>query len=85
MARRVWIIARKDKIEDSDIASALLNGCPEIANGVPPALVGIVGALPCAYEEPEPPKPEPVRDLAAEIDQIRVDIASIKVSLVKVV
>jgi len=75
MARRVWIIAKKDKVEDSDIADATLNGCPEIANGIPPALEGIIGALPCVYEEPEPPIPEPPRDLAAELDEIKAKIA----------
>ena len=58
MARRVWIVAKKDRIEDTDITDALLNGCPEIANGIPPALEGIITEvmLPCAYEEPELPK-----------------------------
>jgi hypothetical protein len=59
MRRRVWIIPRKDKIEDSDIASATLNGCPEIANGIPPALQGIISErqLPIVYEEPETSPP----------------------------
>lgn len=68
MARRVWVIARKDEIEQPDIDDALLNGCPEIANGIPAALQGTLsqGQLPCAYEEPESPKPI---DWQAEWDQ----------------
>lgn len=79
MGRRVWIIARKDQIEQSDIDDAKLNGCPEIANGIPPALQGIVtGALPCVFEEPEPPTIEPPRDLAAEIDKITARVQKLE-------
>jgi len=59
MARRVWIIAKKEEVEQSDIDDAIFNGCPEIANGIPPALKDIVSEaqLPLAYEEPIPPEP----------------------------
>lgn len=77
MARRVWIIAKKDKIEDSDIADASLNGCPEIANGIPPALEGLIGALPCVYEEPAIPEPIPPRDLATEVDSLTATVNQI--------
>ena len=86
MARRIWIIAKKDKVEDSDIADAKLANCPEIVNGIPPALTGIIteSSLPMAYEEVEPKPSEPVRDLAKEIDQLKAEVASLKakVSLV---
>jgi len=62
MPRRIWIIAKKEQVEQSDINDAKANNCPEIANGIPPALEGIVtdDMLPYAYEEPEaPPIPEP--------------------------
>lgn len=61
MARRIWIIARKDRVEQSDIDDAKTNNCPEIANGIPPALEGMVteDMLPHAYEEPTLPEPEP--------------------------
>ena len=70
MPRRGWIIAQKEMVEQSDMDDAKLNGCPEIANGIPPALQAILseGQLPYAYEEPEPPKPEPVIDWQAEWD-----------------
>ncbi len=84
MSRRVWIIAQKDKVEDSDIANASLNGCPEIANGIPPALKGIIPEkqLPYAYDEPLPVMETPlVRDLVAEIDQIKADIQVIRIKV----
>lgn len=62
MPRRLWIIAKKDKVKPADIDSAVLNGCAEVANGIPPALRDIIseGQLPIAYEEPpDPPLPEP--------------------------
>ena len=61
MARRIWIIPQKPKVEQSDIDDATLNGCPEIANGIPPALQDILSEwqLPYAYEEPTLPEPEP--------------------------
>lgn len=76
MPRRVWIIAKKGKIEQSDIDDAKAHNCPEIANGIPPALrdKGIFEEmLPLAYEEPEsPPPPEPIdlKALKAKVDDI---------------
>lgn len=63
MSRRIWIIPKKDVIEQSDIDNAKLNGCPEIANGIPLALQDIIseGLLPSVYDEPEPPIPDPPR------------------------
>jgi len=80
MARRVWIIAKKDKIEDNDIASAQLNGCAEIANGIPPALEGIISKfqLPIAYEEPEVPPPPKPRDLEAELDDLKAKVKELE-------
>lgn len=62
MGRRVWTIAEKDKVEQSDIDDARANNCPEIVNGIPPALFGVVleADLPTAYEEPESVEPEPI-------------------------
>lgn len=61
MGRRVWVIAKKDQVEQSDLDDAKANNCPEIANGIPPALQHILseGQLPYAYEEPTLPEPEP--------------------------
>jgi hypothetical protein len=77
MTRRVWVIAKKDKVEQSDIDNALLNNCSEILKGIPPALLDILseGQLPYAYEEPEAPKLEPLRDPLIEIDEIKAKIA----------
>lgn len=77
MARRIWIIAKKEEVEPSDIADAKANNCPEVANGIPPNLKDVVdeGSLPIAYEEPEPEPPEPPRDLAAEMDEVKDKIA----------
>ena len=54
MGRRIWIIPEGEEITDEVRASAQLNGCPEIAIGIPPVFNGKVGALPCVYEEPDP-------------------------------
>ena len=61
--RRVWIIAEKTVPEQSDLDDAQLNGCPEVVNGIPLALQGVIsaGQLPYAYEEPVEPLPEPPR------------------------
>ena len=68
MARRIWIIAEKEAIEQEDIDAANLNNCPEIANGIPPALVGIVVPedLPCVHVE-TPVAPEPPHEVHAAI------------------
>jgi len=75
MARRIWIIAKKPEIEQSDIDDATLNGCPEIANGIPPVLGEILSnkKLPCVYEEPALPS-TPARDLAAEVTALQLKI-----------
>ena len=76
--RRVWIIAKREQVEESDIADALLNGCPEIANGIPPALEETLSPdqLPIAFEEPEPLPPELTRNLIKEIDALRQLVAA---------
>ena len=62
MPRRVWIIDKKDQLEQKDYDDATPNGCPEIVNGIPPVLIGVIteDLLPCAYEEQPPPPPEPI-------------------------
>lgn len=77
MARRIWIIPKKDKIVGWDYEDAKLANCPEIVNGIPPRLEGIIREqdLPMAFEEPEYPPPPKPRDLAAEIDEIKAKIA----------
>lgn len=80
MPRRVWIITKQDKVKDSDKADALLNGCTEIANGIPPVLQGVIseGQLPYVFEGPETPPDEPPRDLAAEIDELKARVAHLE-------
>ena len=80
MARRVWIIQKKEQVEQSGIDAATANNCPEIANGIPPALAGIIteAMLPCAYEEPEhlhEPKP---RDLLVEMDEFKARVEKLE-------
>lgn len=84
MSRRVWIIAKKDQVEQSDFDDAKLNGCPEIANGIPPALQHILSEeqLPYAYEEPEPPLPEPPRSTHLSILEA-VDTSQAKPARIK--
>ena len=83
MARRVWIIPRKDKLEQRDFDEALLNGCPEIANGTPPAFQGIVveAMLPYAYQEPEALPPPELRNLGAEVDNLKAEVDSAKMQV----
>lgn len=71
MARRIWIIKRKDKVEKSDIDAAKAHNCPEVVNGVPPALQSILSEsdLPLAYKEPETLTPP--LDFPAEIDSLK--------------
>ena len=78
MGRRIWVIPNKDQIKDTDLADAVLNNCPEIANGIPPSLIGIIKALPCAYEETEPPPSEPPRDFATEIDSLKTRVEKLE-------
>ncbi len=80
MGRRIWIISKKDKVEQSVIDAAIAHNCPEIAKGIPPALEGIVDEanLPMVYEEPEAVKPEPVRDLATRVSELEARIATLE-------
>jgi len=71
--RRVWVVAKKDELEQADFNDAQANDCPEIANGIPPALADIIteGMLPCAYEEPAPePIPEPIPSLSIHLARL---------------
>ena len=54
MGRRIWIVPKDTEITDEVKEEAELNGCSEIALGIPPILEGKVGVLPCVYEEPDP-------------------------------
>ncbi len=85
MARRIWVIAKKETVEQSDIDDANLNNCSEVVNGIPPALQEILseGLLPIAYEEPMLPESEPPRDLAAEVTAQKAEIDELKARLVK--
>ena len=77
MARRIWIVSEDTEIDEGVLADASANNCPEIAQGIPPSLSDILTEemLPCVYEESELPPPEPMRDLAAEIDEIKALLA----------
>lgn len=70
MGRRIWIVKQKEALEEQDFKDAERNNCPEIINGIPPALQYIVHDfdLPCAYEEPEPLPPPVAIDFQAEFD-----------------
>ena len=80
MARRIWIITKKDELGQSDRDDALDNNCPEIVNGIPPALINIISEndLPCTYEEPEAPLPEPPRDLIKELHELKAKLATLE-------
>lgn len=83
MARRVWVVKQKERLEQKDIDDGLAHNCPEIVIGIPPALQYVVHDfdLPCVYQEPEPVKPEPPRNILKEIDGIKADVADIKTHL----
>ncbi len=53
--RRIYIIPKEANPKDF-IAEALARNCPEIVQGIPPRLEGVVfpDRLPTIYEEPEP-------------------------------
>ncbi|GAH96258.1 unnamed protein product [marine sediment metagenome] len=73
MARRIWIVARGTEITQEVIDDAIAQNCPEIVNGIPPALEGIIdeASLPIAFEEPEPPlPPEPTPPHSTHISTI---------------
>ena len=76
MGRRIYIIPKSMSIKDA-IEDARLANCGEIVSGVPPVLADVIdeASLPVVFEEAElEPSPEP-RDLAAEVDEIKVKIA----------
>lgn len=83
MARRIWIVPRKDQIEQSNIDAAIASNCPEIVNGIPPALSGIINeaSLPMAYEEPESPAPKPIIDPIAKILELEKKIKELETRL----
>lgn len=65
---------------DNAMDNAKLANCPEIVHGIPPVLEGIINeaSLPMVFEEPELPKPEPPRDLLAELDALKAKIAQLE-------
>jgi len=67
------------KVEDA-IGDAKAANCPEIVHGIPPALAGVIEEkdLPFVFEEPEPPPPEPIRDIAAEVDDLKARIEKLE-------
>ena len=69
--RSVWIVKKKPELTKKDFTDAELNGCPEIANGIPPALANTVSEadLPLKYVELYH-EPMPPRELDKEIDDI---------------
>lgn len=73
MKRRIWITKKKKEITQTDRAVAEVNNCSEIANGIPPALEGVIQEfnLPCVCEEPEPSSSKPPRNLETEIDHLK--------------
>lgn len=75
MGRRVWIIDENEEITDKVKADAKLNNCPEIVVGIPQALNDQIGALPSVYEEPDPIPPDKPRDLAKEIDALKIRLS----------
>lgn len=81
--RRVWVIAKKEEIEQSDIDDALFNNCSEIAQGIPPTLQETISEkqLPYVYEEIEIPPSEPPRDLAVELDELKVRVEALESKL----
>jgi len=76
--RRIWIISKDKKVTQKVRTDAKLNNCPEIAIGVPPIFAGKVGALPYAYEEPDPPIGKPARDLYKEIDELASKVEALE-------
>ncbi len=79
MDRRIWIVPRKKKISDEQFVEAALNSCPEIVNGLPPALIGKISEkqLPIAYEE-SIVRISPVvnRNPLAEIDDLKAKLTA---------
>ena len=65
------------KVTRKNIQDAAAANCFEIAQGIPPALQSVVTPemLPFVYEEPEAAEPQPERDLAAEIDELKERLA----------
>lgn len=80
MGRRIYIIANDFEITQAIIDEATVNNCSEIVKGIPPILKDIHGAsLPLIYEEPEPKtKAVETRNILAEIDELKVRIASLE-------
>lgn len=76
--RRVYIIPEKQPVDELIKAAAIANNCPEIAKGIPPRLEGVIdeASLPLVFEEPELSPPEPVRDLATELNDIKTRLAA---------
>ena len=80
MARRIWVITKKEEVGQSDRDDAFEHNCPEIVNGIPPVLQNTIteNDLPCAFEEPEAPLPVPPRNLAAELDELKAKLITLE-------
>lgn len=87
MGRKIYIVPAGDMADPvkvgGRISEAEAQGIAEIADGIPPALVGIVtGELPQVYEEPDAPEPtlsevDNLRSQVANLQQIVADIADL--------
>ena len=79
MTRRIYIIPKDIGVTEAVRQDAEYYACAEIALGIPPALEDVVdeGALPCPYEEPEPPAPEHV-DVLGELSQLKEQLSTVE-------
>lgn len=79
MSRRIWIIPRSMKVDDA-LEDAKAAHCPEVVSGIPPRLEGVIeeASLPMAFEEPEPPPEPETRDLAAELDALKIRVKKLE-------
>lgn len=91
MARRVYIVAKDTAINAAVLAAAAAQNCPEIAQGIPPALAGIINpaSLPTVYIEPEPgpQQPSPIEiqlaSLKADVETLKTKVADLETKLPK--
>jgi hypothetical protein len=87
MGRRIYIIPRTQIVTQSVIDTATLLNCPEIAQGVPPSLIGKVDEdrLPQVWEEPDVPFiPLPsLREIAESVTSMNNDLNNLRSRLVQ--
>jgi len=74
--RRIWIVSKGTDIDNKARIDAKMNGCTEIARGIPPRLKKELAfqSLPRVYEEPESPIPEKPRDIIKELDELKAKV-----------